>query len=75
VFRLGDAGLELIEIAPGIELERDLLERIGFEVAIAEPVAIMDGRLFRPEPMNLLPEFRARARLGERPRHAHRGSP
>jgi propionate CoA-transferase len=71
VFRLGDAGIELIEVAPGIELRRDVLERIGFEVGVASPLATMDGRLFRPEPMNLLPELSARPRT----RRTSRGSP
>ncbi len=61
VFQLEPDGLALTEVAAGIDLRRDVLERIGFEVRVAEPLARMDARLFRPEPMNLLPEFRARA--------------
>jgi propionate CoA-transferase len=75
VFRLGETGIELIEVAPGIDPRRDVLERIGFEVRVAEPLATMDGRLFRPEPMNLLPEFRARARTAQALRRGSRGSP
>jgi propionate CoA-transferase len=62
VFRLAADGIELVEVAPGIDLRRDVLERIGFAVRVAEPLRSMDARLFRPEPMNLLPEFRARGR-------------
>ncbi len=51
VFRLGPQGLELIEIAPGIDLERDILARMDFRPVIAEPPRLMDARLFRPEPM------------------------
>ncbi len=61
VFRLADDGIVLIEIAPGIDLRRDVLDRIGFPVRVADELRPMDRRLFRPEPMNLLPEFRARA--------------
>jgi propionate CoA-transferase len=75
VFRLGEARIELIEVAPGIDVKRDILERIGFQVSVASPLATMDGRLFRPEPMNLLPEFRARARTAQTLRRASRGNP
>jgi len=61
VFRLEDDGLVLIELAPGIDLERDVLGRIGFDVRVAEPLKAMDARLFRAAPMDLAPEFRARA--------------
>ncbi|HSA80341.1 MAG TPA: hypothetical protein VLE23_05930, partial [Geminicoccaceae bacterium] len=73
VFRLAADGIELIEVAPGIDLRRDVLERIGFEVRVAEPVRAMDPRLFRPEPMGLLPEFRARSRVAAELRPAIRG--
>ena len=61
VFRLADDGIALVEAAPGVDLRRDVLERIGFPVRVADDLRPMDRRLFRPEPMNLLPEFRARA--------------
>jgi propionate CoA-transferase len=73
VFRLAARGIELIELAQGIDLRRDVLERIGFEVRVVEPLTAMDPRLFRPEPMNLLPEFRARARVASELRPAGRG--
>jgi propionate CoA-transferase len=60
VFRLADDGIVLTEVAPGIDVRREVLERIGFEVRIVEPLAPMDPRLFRAGPMNLLPEFRSR---------------
>ncbi len=53
VFRLTDRGLELTEIAPGIDLERDILGRMAFRPAIAEPLALMDAALFAPQPMGL----------------------
>ena len=60
VFRLEPDGLALTEVAPGIDPRRDVLERIGFEVRVAEPLAAMDARLFRAAPMDLLPQFRAK---------------
>lgn len=53
VFRTTDDGLELIEIAPGIDLERDVLARMAFKPIIRSTLARMDERLFRPEPMEL----------------------
>ncbi len=53
VFRLCAEGLELIEIAPGIDIDRDILPYMDFKPVINEPVAFMDARIFRPEPMGL----------------------
>lgn len=48
VFRLTPDGLELIEIAPGAQLERDILGQMEFEPRIATGLRIMDVRIFRP---------------------------
>ncbi|MCW5667219.1 MAG: acyl CoA:acetate/3-ketoacid CoA transferase [Piscinibacter sp.] len=53
VFRLVDGGLELIEIAPGISLERDVLAQMEFEPAISAQLRPMDPRLFEPGPLGL----------------------
>jgi propionate CoA-transferase len=53
VFALCDQGLELIEIAPGVDLEKDILDRMDFEPIIPRPPRLMDERIFRPEPMEL----------------------
>ena len=52
VFRLGDSGLTLTEIAPGIDLERDILARLPFAPAIAGPVP-MAAAIFLPAAMGL----------------------
>ena len=52
VFRRVRAGLALIEVAPGIDIERDILAHMGFKPIIGEP-DVMDLRIFRPEPMGL----------------------
>jgi propionate CoA-transferase len=47
VFRLADkGGLELIEIAPGVDLERDILARMEFKPAISPQLQLMDAALF-----------------------------
>ena len=53
VFRLIDGGLELIEIAPGVDLERDILALMDFRPAISSSLKVMDLRIFRDEPMGM----------------------
>ena len=53
VFRLSEAGLELTEIAPGIDLARDVLAQMEFTPLIKAPPRLMDARIFSPEPMRL----------------------
>lgn len=53
VFRLTNAGLELMEIAPGIDLERDILAHMAFHPRISERLRVMDTRIFRDELMGL----------------------
>ena len=57
VFRLGPAGLELIEIAPGVDLERDILGRMAFRPIMDTPPRLMDSRIFRESPMGLRAEL------------------
>ncbi|MGA2938990.1 MAG: acyl CoA:acetate/3-ketoacid CoA transferase [Syntrophobacteraceae bacterium] len=52
VFSLREEGLELIEIAPGIDLERDILAKMDFKPIIKEP-RVMDERIFKPAAMDL----------------------
>ena len=52
VFKLGAQGLELTEVAPGIDLERDILAQMDFTPQIND-VKPMDARLFIDEPMQL----------------------
>jgi propionate CoA-transferase len=52
VFKLTSDGLELVEIAPGIDIERDILSRMEFRPIIGNP-AVMDKRIFASGPMGL----------------------
>jgi propionate CoA-transferase len=56
VFQLTQGGLELIEVAPGIDIERDILAHMDFMPIISKPVC-MDRRIFRDEPMELMDEL------------------
>ena len=47
VFRLVESGLELTEIAPGIELDRHILAHMDFLPTIARPLKVMPADLFR----------------------------
>ena len=51
VFGLSDEGIELREIAPGIDLEADVLAQIPFPVPVSPDLRRMDPRLFRLEPL------------------------
>src|SRR4029434_102529 len=52
VFRRTREGMELIEVAPGIDVERDILAQMDFTPIVRNP-APMDPRIFRNEPMQL----------------------
>jgi propionate CoA-transferase len=60
VFKLAPGGLELIEVAAGVDIDRDVLQQIDFPVRVSKKLRIMEPRLFRDEPMNMLDEFRTR---------------
>ena len=53
VFVLTPDGLELTEVAPGIDIERDILAQMDFKPIIREQLDVMDARIFRPEPMGM----------------------
>lgn len=52
VFAATPEGLRLIEVAPGIDIERDVLGQMDF-APIVQDVALMDSRIFLPQPMGL----------------------
>lgn len=53
VFELIKGKLTLIEIAPGVDLEKDVLGQMEFKPVISDDLKLMDERLFRPEVMGL----------------------
>ncbi len=46
VFELAGDGLQIIEVAPGISLEEDILKKLPFKPRIAENLKTMDARVF-----------------------------
>ena len=69
VFRLTKEGLELTELAPGVDIKRDSLDQMEVSPIVREP-RLMDARIFAEEPMGLREEllkmpFDARFRYDE----------
>ncbi len=56
VFQLTPEGMELIEVAPGIDIERDILAQMDFKPIINKPMP-MNPRIFIDEPMDLLSDL------------------
>ena len=54
VFSLTPEGLELVEIAPGIDLQTQILDLMEFKPVIKGPPRLMDARIFGPGRMKLL---------------------
>jgi propionate CoA-transferase len=54
VFELTANGICLTEIAPGIDLQTDILDQMEFEPIMADPLQLMDERIFWEQPMDIL---------------------
>mgnify|MGYP002737285630 CR=1 FL=1 len=65
VFRLTGRGLELTEVAPGVDIERDILAHMDFRPVVENP-RLMDARIFRPDVMGLEKEFLGFRSIAER---------
>lgn len=53
VFRLTARGLQLIEVAPGVDVRKDILDQMEFAPLIPREPALMDERIFHDRIMNL----------------------
>ena len=53
VIKLLKDGLTITEIAPGLDLQRDILDQAATALQVAKDVKQMDQRLFAPEPIGL----------------------
>ncbi len=54
VLRLTPDGLEVVEIAPGADLERDIQGQCPFPLKVSGRLKTMDAALFQPEPIGLV---------------------
>jgi len=57
VFRLTPEGLELLEVAPGVDLEKDVLAKMEFSPIIRREPEQMDERIFSHRRMNIKKEL------------------
>jgi propionate CoA-transferase len=60
VFELTPQGLALTEIAPGVNLQSDILDKMAFVPLMPVPPRLMDARIFSNEPMHIRAEMLAR---------------
>jgi propionate CoA-transferase len=56
VMELARDGIVVTEIAPGVDLDRDVLAQANFPLLVPRPPRVMDPALFRPEPIGLVLE-------------------
>jgi propionate CoA-transferase len=57
VFALTSDGMELVEVAPGVDLDKEILSQMDFEPVIRRQPALMDSRIFMSQPMDLKPDL------------------
>jgi propionate CoA-transferase len=57
VFELGESGVTLIEIADGLDPEKDVLAHMGFTPEISDDLRTMDSRVFAEGTMGLAGNF------------------
>ncbi|WP_020006248.1 acyl CoA:acetate/3-ketoacid CoA transferase [Salinicoccus albus] len=53
VFQLTDKGVALIEIAPGLDIQKDILAHMDFTPIMAEDITVMDERIYQSKWGNL----------------------
>ena len=46
-------GVTVTEIAPGVDLQRDILAQAKFSLRVSDALKAMDAALFRPAPIGL----------------------
>ena len=54
VFKLDKEGITLIEIAPGVDINKDIFEQMEFCPNVSDDLKLMDERIFRDVKMDLM---------------------
>ena len=62
VIELLEDGLTVTEIAPGIDLQTQVLDQMDFKPLVAENLKTMDLRIFVDAPMGIKDEIMAKAK-------------
>ena len=75
VFQAVDGQLTLVEIAPGADLERDILAHMDFRPRVAPDLKRMDARLFLDTAMGLKQDLHAKPPISRSPRLTALGGP
>jgi propionate CoA-transferase len=70
VFELRPEGVTLIELAPGVDLQRDVIDQMGFQPIVADDCTTTDLRVYADGPMGLATDFAADHSKGASGGHA-----
>ncbi|KAA2282051.1 acyl CoA:acetate/3-ketoacid CoA transferase [Candidatus Nitrosocosmicus sp. SS] len=57
VFKLSENGLLLTEVAPGVDIQKDVINKMEFKPRISANIAKMDSRIFNNTVMNIKTEI------------------
>ncbi len=59
VFRLGPSGIELVEVAPGIDIDTHIRPNVGFDLRVSNTLKAMPTKIFEPGLLQLGQRFDA----------------
>ena len=68
VFEVNQEGFEVIEVAPGIDLQTEVIDRMAFKPKISARLKRMDARLFKPDLMGLKEDMAKKPQQARVPR-------
>jgi propionate CoA-transferase len=68
VFEVNQEGFEVIEVAPGIDLQTEVIDRMAFKPKISPRLKLMDARLFKADLMGLKEDMAQKPQQARVPR-------